>query len=145
MGSVTFIVGYCGSGKSHRAKQLERERGLRRFDEGFLKDPNQHAQLIQSLRSGVSCVVVEIHYCLEARRSDIIRELQGALPGVNIEWIYFQADLAKANTNCRRRTNKNDPGGLQHVRINDCIGSMYKIPDGVTPLPIFEIPDPELT
>jgi hypothetical protein len=137
---VTFIVGYCGSGKSHLADQMQADLGIRKFDEGFLDDANQHAELIQALRAAVDCVVVEIHYCLEECRRDIVRELEPAVPGLTIEWVYFEVDIEKANQNCRRRT-KNDPMGREHMAINRRIGLRYKIPAGVTPRPIFQLPE----
>jgi hypothetical protein len=70
-----------------------------------------------------------------------VTELEGAVPGLTIEWIYFEADIERANQNCRRRTNKNDPMGRVHIDINRTIGSRYKTPPGVTPRPIFQLPE----
>jgi hypothetical protein len=141
MGNVTFIVGYCGSGKSHIADQMELK-GVLKFDEGFINDPNQQTQLIQALRSNRDCVVVEIFYGLDQHRQAIIRKLDAELQGVIIEWIAFEADIEKANQNCRRRTNKGDPE--THVQINNnVIGLGYKVRPGVIPRPIFQIPKPE--
>jgi hypothetical protein len=86
---------------------------------------------------------VEIGFCLEQNQKAIDEELRRKVPGVKIEWEYFEADLQKANENCRRRKDKaEDPGGRKHIEINtDTIGSEYKIPPGVTPRPIFQIPD----
>jgi hypothetical protein len=136
-----FIVGYCGSGKSHLADEMEAGLGVRKFDEGFLNDANHHAELIRALRAGVDSVVVEIHYCLEEYRQAITTELEQAVPGVIIEWIYFEADIENANQSCRRRTNEHDPIGRQHIAINRRIGYRYKVLSGVMPRPVFEDPE----
>jgi hypothetical protein len=142
MATVWLIVGYCGSGKSHRASQmLETQRVQRKFDEGFLDSVVQHSELIQALRDDLDCVVVEINYCLEAQRRSITEELEREVPGVRIEWEYFEANLETANQNCRIRKNKpEDPRGYKHIYINGIIGSNYRIPHGVTPLPIHPHP-----
>jgi hypothetical protein len=144
MATAWFIVGYCGSGKTHRAEEMVRTLCVKeKFDEGFLICPAQQTELIQALRNGVDCVVVEIGFCLEQNRKFIDRELRREVCGVKIEWEYFEADLQKANENCRRRKDKlQDPGGLKHIEINtNRIGSLYKIPPGVRPQPIYQIPE----
>jgi len=50
MATVTFILGLCGSGKSHHlAKSMT---GVKVFDENFVGNPAQHAQLLDELRAG---------------------------------------------------------------------------------------------
>lgn len=141
MGKVTFIIGYCGSGKSHLAEEMEQDLGILKFDENFIMDANQQEQLIQALRSNRDCVVVEIFYGLEKCRQAIIHKLEVELPGVIMEWIAFEADIVKANQNCRWRTNKGE--AERHIRINNnVIGLAYTIPPGVIPRPIFQVPKP---
>ncbi len=63
MGTVTFVLGYCGSGKSHLADEMERN-GIRKWDEGFAyQTPENTAKLAQGLRQGPDYVVVEIAFC----------------------------------------------------------------------------------
>jgi hypothetical protein len=139
MATVTFILGYCGSGKTHLADEMVRDRGVVKFDEGFLNDPGQHAALIDALKQGRDCVVIEIEYCVPSSRDAIVAELKRAVPNVVVEVIYFEADLAKANANCWRRKNKEDPEG--HIWINSVrIGQRYTIPPGAAVLKIFELP-----
>lgn len=143
MATVRFIVGYCGSGKSHRAEEIVKTGcATVKFDEGFLTSPEQQEELIQALLNGIDCVVVEVGFCLECNRKLIEEWLRQNVPGVRIEWEYFEADLEKANENCRRRMDKpEDPGGRIHVGLNtQKIGSQYKIPPGFAPRPIYQIP-----
>ncbi len=131
MATVTFIVGLCGAGKTWLAERMPGTK----FDEGFLKDVDQHAALINALRSGEGCVVVEIAYCLEEDRRSIVRELAREVPTAEIEWLCIENDLDKANKNCRERTNKGDPDG--HVRINRWVSPRYTYPVGATVLPMW--------
>lgn len=57
---------------------MQRDLDVRKFDEGFLSDENQHAELIRALRADVDCVLVEIHYCLEEHRRDIRHRVGGS-------------------------------------------------------------------
>jgi hypothetical protein len=118
---------------------METELGVRKFDEGFLNNLEQYKELIQAIHSNVNCVGVEIHYCLGQYRQAIVRNLGRDVPGLTTEWIYFEVDIGKANENCRRRTNKSDVGGLQHIEINSRIGPAYSIPPGVIPRQIVQI------
>ncbi len=125
MATVTFILGLCGAGKTWLSDRIV---SGAKFDEGFLNDPTQHAALIEALRSGRDCVVVEIAYCQEAARQQIVQELASAVPNVSITWFCIENDLFRANKNCRERTNKGDADG--HVEINRRVSSVYTYPEG---------------
>jgi hypothetical protein len=125
MATVTFILGLCGAGKTWLADRIV---AGAKFDEGFLNDSTQHAALIAALRSGQDCVVVEIAYCQEAGRQQIVQELAGAIPNATINWLCIENDLFRANKNCRERTNKGDAEG--HVAINRRVSPVYTYPEG---------------
>ncbi|MGH2396319.1 MAG: hypothetical protein ACRDFW_04895 [bacterium] len=125
MPTVTFILGLCGAGKTWLADRIV---AGRKFDEGFLNDRAQHDELIQALRRGEDCVVVEIAYCFAERRRHIVGELTGAVSNLGITWLCIENDLNRANKNCRERVNKGDPEG--HVRINEQVSPRYSYPDG---------------
>jgi len=125
MATVTFILGLCGAGKTWLADRIVADA---KFDEGFLREPVQHAGLIRALRSGQNCVVVEIAYCYEAARQQIVQEVTGAVPNVAVNWLCIENDLVKANKNCRERTNKRYPD--EHVEINGRVSPMYTYPEG---------------
>ena len=125
MATATFILGLCGAGKTWLADRFV---AGAKFDEGFLTDPAQHDALIAALRSGRDCVVVEIAYCQEGARQQIVCELTKAVPDVAINWLCIENDLYRANKNCRERTNKGDPDG--HVAINRRLSPVYTYPDG---------------
>jgi hypothetical protein len=129
MATVMFILGLCGAGKTWLADRIV---ASAKFDEGFLNDPTQHAALIAALRSGQDCVVVEIAYCQEAVRQQIVQELAAAIPGVTIKWLCIENDLFRTNKNCHERTNKGDAAG--HVAINRRVSPVYTYPEGAVTL-----------
>jgi hypothetical protein len=131
MASVTFILGLCGAGKTWLADRM----GIRKSDEGFLNSPAQHAALIKALHSGQDCVVVEIAYCLEEGRALIVKELAHAVPTATIKWLCIENDLAKANKNCRERTNKGGAEG--HIVINNSVSPHYTYPEGAEVLSMW--------
>jgi hypothetical protein len=135
MATVTFILGLCGSGKTWLADHLIIADKI--FDEGFFDDRGQHADLIASLRGGQDCVVIEITYCCERARTLIVNEVRTAVPDVKINWLCIENDLSKANKNCRKRTNKNDPGGSTHVEINGRLSPTYTYPPGAVILKMW--------
>ncbi len=72
--------------------------------------------------------MVEIAYCQEAGRQQIVQELAGAIPNATINWLCIENDLFRANKNCRERTNKGDAEG--HVAINRRVSPVYTYPEG---------------
>ncbi len=134
MAKVTFILGLCGSGKSHLAKSIP---GVTVFDEGFVDDAVQHERLFSELRAGRDCVVVEIWYCVERFRRAIEAEINRSVPGTVIEYLCFKNDLVRANENCRKRPDKGDPEG--HIRINTQISREYTCPPGAPVEEIFAL------
>ena len=76
MATVTLILGYCCSGKTHLADEMVKTLGVRKFDENFLNDMGQHTQLIEALRNNIDCVVIEIEYCLDKPRQAVIQKLK---------------------------------------------------------------------
>ena len=143
MAKVTFIIGLAGSGKTHLLHEmLKTQPELFHIDEGF--DPGgggihekNFLHVVDCLRQGTDCVVIEAVLCFESKRVEIEKMLTTAVEDVVIVWKCFENDLNKANSNVRRRSNKGDPGG--HVDINNRLSLIYTIPKGTKPLAIFEI------
>jgi hypothetical protein len=135
MPKVVFLVGLCGSGKSHLAKQLDRETGAIVFD--GVMNSRALVALQECLGRGEDCIVEEISLCIAANR-DMIAGLLGPIHTLQFEWIFFENDLESANWNVNHRENKGDPEG--HCRINAYVHRRYTIPDGAKLLKITRIP-----
>jgi len=135
MTTVTFLLGLCGSGKTHLAKELREATGAEIF-EGVEHHKSLPA-IVQHLRNGKDCIVEEIAYCDSHTREEIITRLRSLVPEVQIECICFENDLESANWNVVHRTNK---GGVEgHLAINRSWHGVYKCPDGAKIRPITRI------
>jgi hypothetical protein len=141
--TVTFLLGLAGSGKTHRAKEIESSTGAERFDGVFGHNPdNAHrlAAMLASLKADRSCIVEEIAYCEAANRSSIVDQVHSANPNVQIVWEYFENNIEAANWNVCNRCDpeKSDVGG--HLCLNAHWTTRYTYPNGTSPIPIFRTP-----
>ena len=139
MGTVTFVLGLAGSGKSWLVSRLKVDRA---FEEGFDAPESReqfHAELLARLRAGQHCTVSEVAFLAPARRDEYVSRLTHDLNGnVRINWVCFDNNLAAADYNCRERANKlDDPGGLRHMAINQLATRQYVIPEGAIVLKTY--------
>ena len=131
-GSLTFILGLCGAGKSYLIRQLDADL---KFDEGFAWNlRGEHEQLVAALRANKRCAVIEVAYCLPGPRETYVARIRREVPGLTIHWKCFENDLGTANKNCRLRLDR-DPE--LHFRINDQLSAGYTFPEGAEVLPIW--------
>jgi len=133
---VSFLLGLCGSGKSHLADELARHSGAK-FIDSLLADQARISLLIDSLSHGQDCLVEEAAFCTEAGRRWICGLLE-AIPDLEIDWICFENDVEAANWNVVNRLNKSDAPG--HLEINRRLTKEYTYPSGVTPRSIHRVP-----
>ena len=132
---VTFILGLCGSGKSWLAERMKSE-GVEVIDESFLTDENVR-RLVDTLRNGRECAVVERAFLKEDARRWITNLLGKEVPGVVVRWECFENDLATANHNCLHRKEKADPAG--HISMNEQMHKEYSYPAGANIRPIHKL------
>lgn len=151
MPHAVLIVGLCGCGKSHLARDYA-SRGYVCLDESFegrrfAADPGKNLstdkfnELKQQLAQGKNCAFTEAMLMSAATRTEFepcLKQLE-AMPGVTVEWVFFANDRESANHNCRNDPNREDPEGA--VRNNDRWTACYEIPAGHTPRPICRIPE----
>ena len=134
--TVTFVVGLCGSGKTWLAERII---ATRKFDEGFLLPQNRFRQLqelIQALRTGQDCVVVEIGFCRDENRQPMIQDLHSHVPNANIRWLCIENNLSRANKNCHEREGHlGDPE--KQVTINEGLSPHYTYPEGAVVLSMW--------
>jgi hypothetical protein len=151
MPRAVLIVGLCGSGKSHLARELEQQGFVRldesfgrsRFsaDEGKLLSTGKFDELERQLAQGKDCAFTEAMLMFKEGREEFdpcLKRLQG-MKGVTVEWVFFANDLDSANHNCRNDPERPHPEGS--VRNNESWSPRYTIPDGHTPWSIVRIPE----
>lgn len=132
MATVTFIVGLCGSGKSHMVQQMT---DVHIIDERFFE---RQYELLDAIRAGKNCAIAEIAFCKIEMREKIVRELSAFAPDIDIKWICFENNLAKANSNCRTKRKDKEAGSEErHVAINQSYSPDYTYPSGAEILPIW--------
>lgn len=137
VGTLTVIIGLCGSGKSWVLDRLDVE--VKLPHDGFASDRRHFDHVVDGLRSDKSCAVIEIAHCDPIQRTTFEREIRIAVPHVSIRYICFENDLRKANENCRRRKDGRDLERLR--RINDHYTEVYSIPAGAEVRPITLRPE----
>jgi len=141
MGTLTAIIGLAGSGKSHHLLKLIQESPMGAYakDEGFLVgDVNQNYQKVYlNLRNDINVFIVEAEFNFKSQQDAFIQKIHEDIPEIEIKWLAFEKDLAKANNNVMKRTNKPDPKG--HAEQNTRIFPHYNIPVGADELEIFEL------
>jgi hypothetical protein len=133
MPTVTFVLGLCGSGKSHIMDQMMY---LKVLDESFYARKDE---LFTALRSGKDCAVSEIQLCFADKRAEILAELAVVVPGVKVNWLCIENDERKASKNCHGRKKPNPAG---HASINAEVTKNYTYPEGAIILKMWP-PDEE--
>jgi hypothetical protein len=142
-GTVVFVVGLAGSGKSH---YIERLRPDWACDEGFmaagLHEAN-HRKLVRMLRMGKLCAVAELQLLNRYVRPGYAQRLKRNVPSARVRWVFFENNLSAANRNCRLRKNKPmDRGGKAHIRLNEARSPYYYVPPGAKTIRIHRLGAP---
>jgi hypothetical protein len=107
--------------------------------DGFDLDGRHFDHIANALRSGLSCAVIEIAFCDPKRCAAFEEEIRDAVPGVSVQYIYFEKDLKRANENCRRRNDERDLEALYD--LNEQLAAVYTIPPGADVRPITLRPE----
>lgn len=141
MSNLTVIMGLCGSGKTHILMDLIGKSSMGAYvkDEGFLNEnfESNYEYLKTSLKSGINSILVGGEFCYQNNQQILEKKVRTDFPEINIKWIAFENNLAKANANVRNRKNKSDAEG--HIRINNELTKHYHIPEGSQLIKITEI------
>jgi hypothetical protein len=133
---VKFIVGLCGSGKSHLISQYGASFAV--FDEGVAPGWPAHGPFLEAVRRGQDCIAVEIAFRLQSYRAAIAAEIRLIRSDLHVEWIFFENDPRTANDNCMKdRKKKRDVAG--NIAHNNVWTLDYDIPAGVVPIPIHRL------
>jgi adenylate kinase family enzyme len=136
MAKLTFLLGLCGSGKTHIAERLATQTGAKLFSD-FLQDQNKNfPTVVQNLNAGKDCIIDEGKYSIPRFREKILADLVN-VANFELEWICFENDRASADWNVRHRKNKGDVEG--HLRINEFLSDVYQWPEQAQILKVTRI------
>lgn len=93
-----------------------------------------YQELIDDLRNGKDCVIADIAFCNTGRRTEGEQVVVHALPGVTIEYEFFQNDPAQCRLNALHRHYCNVVEELQKI---DDLTAQYDIPPGAKLVPVW--------
>ena len=144
LGNLTVVVGLPGAGKSTKLQQIrlsltglsvEDFHGNAFHDSPAVKDSRHYHALLEALRAGHSCVIADIAFCDPVRRNRLQQAILAELPELQIEWIYFDNAPKKCESNIRHRNRQLIEKDLEALAN---FAGRYVIPDGVTPIPVWQ-------
>jgi hypothetical protein len=139
MPKVVFLVGLSGAGKSRKAEEMEKNQGYV-WVEGIHGNLKEFLKLVDSLRAGKDCVAEEFQTITAGYRAWIKDWLEKGIPGVTVEFLFFEKDIVKLTRNVLSR-----PDGEtrieDHLHINMNNFHVYDIPTN-PPAVILQIDPP---
>src|SRR4051794_33289603 len=126
MAKVVFLVGLCGSGKSRKAAEMQSNEGYV-WVEGIHGNLQEFLRLLDCLRAGQNCVAEELQTISAQYRAHIEDWLKRAIPGVDVEFWFFEKDIVKLTQNVLQRPDS-DKRIADHLLINGRTFDQYVIP-----------------
>ncbi len=124
---AVFIVGLPGSGKTHLALHEYVPQGFVLVD-----DPGRYSEIEAAIALGKDLVLTHPLFTMASNRR--LAEREFAEHNFEIEWVFFENNPDRAETNLKHR---NDDRGPINTRA---FSRLYEIPDGVATLPIWTPP-----
>ncbi|OFV96503.1 MAG: hypothetical protein A3H28_06205 [Acidobacteria bacterium RIFCSPLOWO2_02_FULL_61_28] len=145
-GNVILVVGLPGCGKTTYVDKLTAEFGAQKFDDfkanAHYDSPTfqcarRFDELIIKLVRGETCIVADIDFCRNEARIEAEEEIKGRIPGVKVEWHYFENDPIR----CRRNVIRRKSNSVQQELLNiDRYSPGYDIPSPATLIRVPEQP-----
>jgi hypothetical protein len=139
MSKLIFLVGLCGAGKSRKANEMASQ-GFVWLGEGLHGNRMKYQYYVDALRAGRDCVAEEFQTLTQAYRTHIKTRFESEtppIPNLQVEFHFFEKDLAKANRNILSRPDDKKVV-KDHLFINAANFDNYEIPSdpGTVILPI---------
>ncbi len=131
---VVFIVGLPGSGKSYLTETYAAKPFHGIFDDISIGGKERYARFEKDLKAGTHTLVVsDIFLCDPKLREKAVKKILAVAPNTVFEWIFFENSPVKCRKNVIHR---NDGRAVEAsiARLTKC----YTIPEGVTPLKIWQ-------
>jgi hypothetical protein len=137
-GTLIAIAGLPGSGKSTYMRGPDIPSTAQIFDDfhkdSFCNSPyfrhsRHYTTLITALCDGIDCVISDIMYCDTSRRKEVDEVVRAAIPGLQVEWRYFENNAAQCEANVKQRNRSTKERELEMIRE---LSAKYEIPqDGI--------------
>jgi len=138
---VFLIAGLPGCGKTTYLGQLCRD-GWLVFDDfkigtdalRFRTSP-RFQNVIDALRQNGGCAVADIDFCRTEARDEAEHGLRTEVPGVKLNWLFFENDPVACELNIR---NRNRDCFEQEICYLRKYSPAYRIPHGASKLPVWQ-------
>lgn len=147
MAKLIVVVGLPGSGKSHLIRQRQAEcpgvcvQDFMANSHGHshrFTDSRHYGDLVRDLRAGKDCVIADIAYCDTWSRVEVEGVIRQDVPGVTIEWQFFENDPARCEANVEWRGRSNAPEEKKKIRE---LARKYHIPPDASVIPVWSVQD----
>jgi adenylate kinase family enzyme len=139
MGSIIFVTGLPGAGKTRYVQELAENLGAELFDDfkanAIDDNPSFNfgryfSNLIDALRSGKTCIVSDIDFCRSESRAEAEVYIALMAPETSIEWRFFEKDLERCRRNIEQRAQiERRDIHKEHSNI-EYYAQLYRIPPG---------------
>lgn len=150
---LTIIAGLPGAGKSTLIDRIATEyAGVVAHDfmdkaasEEDFSSSIHFASLIRDLAAGKRCLIADVVFCNPVKRDKVKRVIDGMVPGVVLQEVFFSNDLDGCLANIDRRAKiKPDPNRNIEFekRVARELSAIYVIPDGVSMIPVYRTKTP---
>jgi hypothetical protein len=141
MPKLTVVTGLPGSGKSHNAQAIARERGIAWFTEFYHQKKRLTEEglvgLVAHLEAGGDAVADDVHFCAESFREVLSDKIGAARGEVEIEWVVMEPDVEKCQANIAGdwfyEERPNTDGRIQAFEI---FRKSFSVPAGAQVLPV---------
>jgi predicted kinase len=143
-GKLIVVVGLPGSGKTTLLNRFKQEGKITDFADDYQANPQHlkkpaesmyYQKLVNGLRKGQVWAITDIRYCKRGERQILARTLRQAVPGLKIQYIFFEnrPDICKSNV--IKRNSKS--AGIQKKLIDE-LTQIYKLSKNGKVLSVFK-------
>jgi hypothetical protein len=133
---IVLLIGLPGSGKTYLGTQMKKD-GFAFVDDASRDDHKRElahlSECFRTNRDKMDLVIADPLLCYPRTFNMAMTKLSEWFPGCEVECIYFENDLDK----CMRNVERRNDGRL----VDDLVWTLskaYKIPEGVTSVPIWD-------
>ena len=126
-----------GSGKTHLGKELSKvDESIYFFDDASARGKDLVEFLDRVSQEIGTVIVADVNLCEPLERDSAVEFIRMFNPDTQFEWIYFENDPEKCRRNVSLRCDgRNVEGSIRRF------SATYRIPEDVTPRPIWQIED----